>query len=478
MTGALLTDLYEMTMAASYLRRGMHGPATFSLFVRRLPAQRGFLVAAGVEDCLAALESFRFDDEDLAWMRERLDVPDAVLTALRGLRFTGDVWAVPEGRIVLANEPILEVTAPIAQAQLVESILLNHVTFQTTIASKAARCRLAARGRELVDFSLRRTQGLAAAMQVARLSALVGFASTSNVAAARRYGLRAAGTMAHAYIEAFDTEEEAFRAFAADFPAQPVFLVDTYDTEAGVRTAARLIRELGLPASSGVRLDSGDLGALAVRARAILDAAGLPEARVMASGGLDEYKIARLVDSGAPIDVFAVGTRVGVSADAPSLDSAYKLVQYGDRPVLKLSPGKQTLPGRKQVFRRPGVDDLIALRDEAPPPSAEPLLEPVMQGGRRSARPSTLEDARRRFEADLAELPAAARRVTDPIAPTADISPALADLLARTLARTRAACLPPAPEPQPAEPQPAMSAAGAGGHRQVPPAPPAAGCER
>lgn len=443
MTPAFLTDLYEVTMAASYLRRGMCGPATFSLFARKLPANRGFLVAAGLEDCLAALDALRFDDDDITWVRQRLDVPDAVLADLRRLRFTGDVWAVPEGRIMLGGEPILEVTAPIAEAQLVESILLNHVTSQTTIASKAARCRLAAGGRELTDFSLRRTQGIDAAMQVARLSALVGFASTSNIAAARRYGLRATGTMAHSYIEAFDTEEDAFRAFATDFPDRPVFLVDTYDTETGVRTAARIIHELGLPAHCGVRLDSGDLGTLAVRARAILDAAGLPDARVVASGGLDEYEIARLVDAGAPIDAFGVGTKMGVSADAPSLDTAYKLVQYADRPVLKLSPGKQTLPGRKQVFRRPGTDDLIGLRDEVPPPSGKPLLLPVMRDGRRTARPSVLADVHRRFEADLAELPASARRVAEPVAPTPGLTAALADLLART----RAEHLPPVPEP-------------------------------
>jgi len=257
MAGALLTDLYELNMAASYLRRGMDEPATFSLFVRRLPPSRGFLVAAGLEACLDFLASFSFEEEDLRYLSETLGYDDATVEAFRGLRFEGEVWAVPEGRVVLANEPLLEVTAPIAVAQLVETYLLNQVTFQTTIASKAARCRLAARGADLVDFAFRRTQGAEAAMAVARTTAMVGFVATSNVEAARRYGLRAAGTMAHSFIEAFPTEEEAFRAFARDFPDRVTFLVDTYDTLNGVRTAVRVIRELGLADRLGIRLDSG-----------------------------------------------------------------------------------------------------------------------------------------------------------------------------------------------------------------------------
>ncbi len=248
MPGALLTDLYELNMAASYLARGMTEPATFSLFVRRLPPQRGFLVAAGLEDSLGYLEDLRFEEEDLAYLRDELGFGPGSLEGFRDLRFTGDVWAVPEGRIVFANEPLLEVTAPIAEAQLVETFLLNKVTFQTTIASKAARCVVAADGRGLVDFSFRRTQGIEAGIEVARGSAMVGFAATSNVEAARRFDLRAAGTMAHSYIAAFPSETDAFRAFARDFPERTItFLVDTYDTANGIRTARRSTRSASGP---------------------------------------------------------------------------------------------------------------------------------------------------------------------------------------------------------------------------------------
>ncbi len=423
-------------MAASYLRRGMDEPATFSLFVRRLPPSRGFLVAAGLEACLDFLSSFSFEEDDLRYLSETLGYDDATIEAFRTLRFEGEVWAVPEGRVVLANEPLLEVTAPIAVAQLVETYLLNQVTFQTAIASKAARCRIAARGADLVDFAFRRTQGAEAAMAVARTTAIVGFVATSNVEAARRYGLRAAGTMAHSFIEAFPSEEEAFRAFARDFADRVTFLVDTYDTLNGVRTAIRVIRELGLADRLGIRLDSGDLEALSREARRILDEAGLPSVRIFASGGLDEHDIDALTGSGAPIDAFGVGTKMGVSADAPYLDSVYKLVEYAGRPVVKLATDKVTLPGRKQVFRSP-EGDVIGLREEEPPPGAEPLLVPVMRGGRRIGPPGTIAEARARFEADLERLPEAARRISDPEPPV----PAISEHLARLSEEARADAL-------------------------------------
>ena len=424
---ALLTDLYELNMAASYLRRGMDQPATFSLFVRRLPPGRGFLVAAGLEPCLAFLEDFRFEEDELEWLGRELRFEASDLDAFREVRFEGEVWAVPEGRVVLANEPILEITAPIAVAQLVETYLLNVITFQTTIASKAARCRIAAPDKDLVDFSFRRTQGTDAAMAVARATAIVGFAATSNVEAARRYGLAAAGTMAHSYIESFPTEKDAFRAFAEDHPTRTTFLVDTYDTPNGVRTAVEIILDLGLTERLGVRLDSGDLDALSREARHLLDAAGLRGVRVFASGGLDELDLDRLVRAGAPIDAFGVGTRVGVSADAPFLDSVYKLVEYGGRPVLKLSSAKATAPGRKQVFRGPD-GDVLALRDEQTPAGHEPLLVPVMREGRRTGPRRTLETARALFEADLAALPEDSRRLAEPTPPEARPSAALQDL--------------------------------------------------
>jgi nicotinate phosphoribosyltransferase len=425
----LLTDLYELNMAASYLERGMGGEATFSLFVRQLPPTRGFLVAAGLEPALEFLEGFGLSEEELDYLGRELGFEDPVLDALGALRFHGDVWAVPEGRVVYANEPLLELTAPIAVAQLVEPFLLNQVTFQTTIASKAARCVIAADGRDVIDFALRRTQGLDAALAVARTSSIVGFAATSNVEAARRYGLRPTGTMAHSYIESFPSEREAFRTFARDFPNRTTFLVDTFDTMNGVLTAIEVIEELGLAESEtlGIRLDSGDLNALSHSARALLDKAGLEHVRIFGSGGLDEIEVDRLVRGGAPIDAFGIGTRMGVSADAPSLDSAYKLVEYDGRPILKLSAQKVTEPGRKQVFRGPN-GDVIGLRDEDVPDDHEPLLVPVMQGGERTGPHRTLETARSLFRSDLERLPEAARRIEDPVAPLARISKRLDDL--------------------------------------------------
>lgn len=288
----LVADLYELSMAVSYLRRGMCEPATFSLFVRELPPERGFLVAAGLVDALGLLTGFRIDDSTLDFATETLGLASTDRHALAGLRFTGEVWAVPEGRIVTAGEPLLEVTAPIAEAQLVETALLNLLTFQTAVASKAARCRLAAPGAQLVDFALRRTQGVDAGIHVARCTAIGGFDATSNIAAAHRYGLRASGTMAHSYVQAFSSEDAAFRAFAADFPHRCTLLVDTYDTPAGVEAAARVMNECSLPPRTGIRLDSGDLGELARQARGILDAAGRSQAEIFASGGLDEHRVA------------------------------------------------------------------------------------------------------------------------------------------------------------------------------------------
>ena len=425
MPGALLTDLYELNMAASYLRHAMTAPATFSLFVRDLPPTRGFLVAAGATDCLEWLEQFSFDARDLEYL-ETVGFDRSMLDALGALRFTGAVWAVPEGRIVFANEPILEVTAPIAEAQLVETYLLNQVTLQTMLASKAARCRIAADGKiDLVEFGFRRTQGVDAGMAATRASAMVGFSATSNVEAARRFGLRLSGTMAHSYIEAFDSELEAFTTFAGDFPARTTFLVDTYDTLAGVARAIEVIRELGLEGASGIRLDSGDLASLAADSRRLLDAAGLRAVQIFVSGGLDEHDIARFVARGAPIDAAGVGTLLGVSADAPYLDSVYKLVAYAGRPVTKLSIGKETLPGEKQVFRAKGLRDVIVRRDEPRPEGSVVLLEEVMRGGHRVGTRESLEVARSRFEADLDELPMVARVLSEAVSPAPGVTPAL-----------------------------------------------------
>jgi nicotinate phosphoribosyltransferase len=390
-------------------------------------------VAAGLADCLAFLENLRFEAADLDWLRTVGGFDDADLAKFAELRFTGDVSAVPEGRVVLADEPILEVTAPLAQAQLVGTFLLNQVTFQTTIASKAARCVLAAAGRDVVDFSFRRTQGPEGAMSVARASAIGGFRGTSNVEAARRFGLRAVGTMAHSYIQAFPTERDAFRAFAEDFPDRTTFLVDTYDTIDGVRTAIEVARELELPAP-GIRLDSGDLADLAKASRRLLDEAGFTNARIVASGSLDEHEIARLVAVAAPIDVFGVGTKMGVSADAPYLDSVYKLVEYDGRPVMKLSPAKVTAPAAKQVARTRGgpFDDILGLRSEPVPVDREALLVPVMAAGRRLAPDPGLDAGRARLVADLARLPIEARRLLEPEPPAARRSERLVALIDAT----------------------------------------------
>lgn len=450
MSEATTIDLYEVTMAMSYLHEGMTGPATFSLFVRDLPPERGFLVAAGLESALDYLGAFHVGQEDVDAFAAALHRPQEDLEPLLGLTFTGQVRAVPEGRIVLAGEPLLEVTAPLPQAQLVETYVLNQLSHQTTIASKAARCVVAAAGHPVVDFSLRRSHGPQAGFQAARLGAMVGFAGTSNVAAATAEGIPAVGTMAHSFVEAFATEEDAFRAFARSHPGPVTLLVDTYDTEEGVRVAARVLRDLDRGPGSAIRLDSGDLGSLAARARFLLDDAGLTDVRIIASGGLDEYAVEDLVGSGAPIDAYAVGTRVGVSADAPYLDSAYKMVEYDGRPVMKLSSAKVTAPGPKQVFRRTAYADVIRLADERSTGDGSPMLETVMRGGQRTGSRPTLDDCRERFIADLAGLPPAARRTRDPVAPRAANSERLG-ALARSVRRriderTSTPYVPPSPE--------------------------------
>ncbi|GAA2961468.1 nicotinate phosphoribosyltransferase [Kitasatospora cinereorecta] len=415
-------------MAVSYLREGMTKNATFSLFVRGLPPGRGFLVSAGLESALDFLAGLRITADDAHDFATALGCPAAVTRPLVGLGFTGEVRAVPEGRLVLPGEPLLEVTAPLPEAQLAETYLLSQVSHQTTIASKAARCVLAAAGHRVVDFSLRRTHGPEAGMQAARVGAMVGFAGTSNVAAALRWQMRASGTMAHSYVEAFGDEEAAFHAFARSHPGPVTFLVDTYDTADGVVTAARVLNALQRGPGCAIRLDSGDLGGLARQSRALLDRAGLRDVAIIASGGLDEYGIDRLVGSGAPIDVYAVGTKVGTSADAPYLDSAYKLVEYGGRPVMKLSPAKVTAPGRKQVLRSPGAGDVIALADEEVPQDRESLLRTVMSEGRRVGPPDSLAAAHERFVRDLAALPRAARRIREPTPPMPTVSARLSAL--------------------------------------------------
>lgn len=417
-TAALSTDLYELTMAASYRALGMRGRAVFSLYVRKLPPHRSFLVVAGITEALRVLAELRFDEEARAYLRTIPTLPPEFVDSLADFRFTGDVWAVREGTILFPEEPLLEVEAPILEAQVIETLIINLIHYPSLVATKAARCRLAAPGKLLVDFGLRRTPSPDAGLAAARAAYLAGFASTSNVLAGERYGIPVTGTVAHSFIEAFPSELDAFRAFARTYPGDPVLLIDTYDTLRGARHAVEVARELRAEGRkvSAVRLDSGDLLELSRSVRRILDEAGFPEIRIFASGGLDEYQLASLTSAGAPIDGFGVGSRLGTSDDAPLADMAYKLVEYEGRPALKLSSGKQTLVGPKQVWRRRApdgqyVEDVIAARDEpAPGPEWEPLLHPVMQGGTLLESP-TLAELRAYHLAEAASLPDPLRRL-------------------------------------------------------------------
>lgn len=405
---ALLTDLYQLTMLQAYWREGMAAEAVFTLFVRRLPRNRNFLLACGLDDALAILEGMRFPPDGLEYLSTLPQFSADFLDWLADWRFTGDVYAVPEGTPVFANEPILEVVAPLPQAQLPETVLMNQIHLQTMIASKAARVVQAAAGRTVVDFGLRRIHGLDAGLKSARAFYVAGVHATSNVLAGHKYGIPVAGTMAHSFVQAFDAELDAFRAFAAIYP-NTTLLVDTYDTLDGVRRVIELARELGDAFRvRAVRLDSGDLLDLAIRSRALLDEAGLTDVEIFASGGLDEYVIADLLRRGAPINGFGVGTAMGVSADAPYLDIAYKLTEYAGTERVKLSPGKALLPGRKQVFRVEGPygaeRDVITTWGEDGP--GRPLLEKVMENGRRlPAGQVTVQQARERAAREIAMLP-------------------------------------------------------------------------
>lgn len=417
---SLLIDQYELAMAASYHRRGMNEPAIFELFARKLPPNRDWLLAAGLGPTLELIRRFGFGEAGLAYLDSLGAFRAEFLDHLAELRFTGDVDAMPEGTVCFAAEPLVRVTAPRVEAQLLETLLLNQINFQTMVATKAARVVLAAGGGEpgagdrIVDFSPRRDHGIDAAMKVARSAAVAGCGGTSNVAAAMRYGLRPVGTMAHSYVMSFEREEEAFEAFIEDFPANTTLLVDTYDTLDGVRNAIRAARAAATELRA-IRLDSGDLLELSRAARRTLDEAGLTEARIVASGDLEEERIAELVAQEAPIDVFGVGTDLGTSRDSPVVNGVYKLVAdragAAWRGVRKLSPDKQTLPGPKQVYRRYEGEtmsgDVIAAADEEL--DGEPLLVPAMRAGD-VVLTDGLEEIRERARAQLMALPERLRR--------------------------------------------------------------------
>ena len=442
-SGLLLTDLYQLAMLQAYREHGLTDTAVFEFFVRKLPAQRGFLMACGLEQAVSFLETAHFSDHDREALRGLGQFPRSFVDSLAEFRFTGDVDALPEGTIFFPDEPVLRVVAPLPQAQLVETRLVNLLHFQTVIASKAARMVLAAPGKQLVDFGLRRAHGAEAGLLAARAAYVAGFSGTATLEAALRFGIPAYGTMAHSFVQAHDDETLAFEHFARSRPDGVVLLIDTYDTEQAAEKVARLAHRLAGEGIRirGVRLDSGDLAAHARRVRAILDANELRHITIFASGGLDENALAAFTRSGAPIDGYGVGTSLTTSSDAPALDCAYKIQEYAGIARRKRSEGKATWPGRKQVWRRYAADGSFAgdtLGLESDPPSGEPLLHPVMRGGQRLFAPLDISAARAQAADQLRRLPAALRQL-EPGAYALAISDTLRELREECDRRTSAA---------------------------------------
>lgn len=432
-SSALLTDLYQLTMLQTYVEQGMEEPAVFEFFVRKLPAHRGFLLAAGLEQVIEYLETLRFSDRELDWLKTSGQVSASFVEYLARLRFGGDVQAMPEGTVFFPNEPVLRLIAPLPQAQLVETRLINLLHFQTMIASKAARLVLLAEGAPLVDFGLRRAHGAEAGLLAARASYLAGFAGTATVPAGAQFNIPLYGTMAHSFVQAHTDETDAFEHFARSHPDNVVLLLDTYETESAAGKVVALaprLRQQGITIN-GVRLDSGDLAAHARQVRRILDDGGLRDVKIIASGNIDEAALRRLVEAEAPIDTFAVGTHVTTSSDAPYMDCAYKLQEYAGRPCRKRSEGKATWPGRKQVYRTYGADgrmagDVITLESDRRDGAA--LLQPVMQAGKRLTAPRPLADIRAAIAGELSRMPEPLRTLQDGTPYPVHISQALQDL--------------------------------------------------
>lgn len=429
----LLTDLYQLNMMQAYLDHGETDSAVFEFFVRTLPPQRGFLVAAGLEQALDFLEHLQFSPEDIAWLAGSGRFNSRLLDYLASLRFSGDVHAMPEGTVFFPDEPILRVTAPLPEAQLVETRLINILHFQSLIAAKAARMVLAAPGKLLVDFGLRRAHGAEAGLMAARASYVAGFDGTANMLAGRQFCIPLYGTMAHSFIQAHDDEMIAFENFARARPEHLVLLIDTYDTEAAAHKVVALaprLKEAGIKVG-GVRLDSGDLIDLARNVRRILDEGGLRDVTIFASGGLEEGDLVAIVKASAPIDGFGVGTSLTTSSDAPALDCAYKLQEYAGVPRRKLSPGKATWPGRKQVWRRFGADgrmlgDILSVEGDRQ--DGRPLIEPVMRQGKRLDPPEALREIRTRAARGLASLPEPLRHLEPGGSYTIEVADALRSL--------------------------------------------------
>lgn len=439
----LLTDLYELTMAGSYHGRGMNDPATFDLFVRKLPKRRNFLVACGLEQTLSYLEALHFDSDAVAYLDSLRLFSSDFLSYLGSFRFSGEAWAFPEGEVAFECEPLMRITAPLIEAQLVETFVINCITYQTMVASKAARVALACDGLSFVDFSPRRDHGADAALKAARAAYVGGASGTSNVLAGRMYGLEVSGTMAHSYVMAFEDELEAFRAYLRDYPDKAVLLIDTFDVEQGARRAVQAANEVRADGVKllGVRIDSGDLAHLARSVRKILDEGGLGDTQILLSGDLDEYRIAELVADEVPADSFGVGTQLGTSGDEPSLGGVYKLVADRSGPKIKLSTDKATLPGVKQVYRleRDGLidHDVIALADEDPPEGGRALLVCAMSDGARTSPPEPLDSARDRCRHALERMPPGLKSLTEETDYEVVSSPALAALVREMRRRSR-----------------------------------------
>jgi nicotinate phosphoribosyltransferase len=436
LTSPLTTDLYELNMVQAYLDRGEDKEAVFEFFVRRLPVRRGFLLAAGLEDTLAYLETLQFTSSEIDWLKSTGRFRANFLDYLADFRFSGDVHAIAEGTVCFPNEPLIRVTAPLPVAQLIETRLINILHFQTMVASKAARMVLAAPGKILSDFGLRTAHGAEAGLFSARASYIAGFSSAANVLAAERYGIPIVGTMAHSFVQVHDDEMTAFENFAHSRPEGVVLLIDTYDTEAGARKVVQLAPKLKADgiAIRGIRIDSGDLATMATKVRGILDAGGLKDVIILVSGGINEDVLQVMTATKVPIDGFGIGVNLDASIDAPSLDCAYKLQQYAGKPRRKLSEGKVTWPGSKQVWRTYGDDqrmrgDIVSLATDSQP--GEPLILPVMRAGKRIAPAPTLAAIREHAARELARLPAPLQGLESGTEYPVQISKALTTLAAQ-----------------------------------------------
>lgn len=446
-SSAFLTDFYQLTMLQGYLERGMEDTAVFECFVRTMPPQRGFFMAAGLAQILEYLEHVRFTPAELDWVANSGRFSRSFIDYLERFRFAGDVLAMPEGTVFFPNEPIVRITAPLPQAQFVETRLVNLLHYQTLIASKAARCVLAAAGKPVIDFGLRRSHGAEAGLLAARAGYLAGFAGSATVMAAPGFEVPVFGTMGHSFVQAHQTERQAFEYFADAHPDNVIFLLDTYDTQEGARTVVKLapsLRDKGITIK-GVRLDSGDLAEQACRVRRILDDGGLGDVQITASGNLDEDAIQRLVAAQAPVDLFAVGTRLATSADAPYLDCVYKLQEYAGRPSRKRSEGKETWPGAKQVYRRYDQQGRIehdVVTTAADTQEGTPLMRPVMESGKRRETSDSLDHIRERVTVELATLPEKMRRLSPGATISVRISAALRNLARVVDARDSSFCHP------------------------------------